>query len=81
MPLEYKVFGGEWKLQGNYAHGKVNEDNKKYNIYSVGTVYEYPLSMRTQLYAYAGYGKANKYLKNDGDFNSWTACLGISHNF
>ena len=37
--------------------------------------------MRTQLYAYAGYGKANKYLKNDGDFNSWTACLGISHSF
>ena len=79
--IGYMVFGGEWKLQGNYAHGKVNEDNQKYNIYSVGTVYEYPLSMRTQLYAYAGYGKANKYLKNDGDFNSWTACLGISHNF
>lgn len=79
--IGYMVFGGEWKLQGNYAHGKVNEDNQKYNIYSVGTVYEYPLSMRTQLYAYAGYGKANKYLKNDEDFNSWTACLGISHNF
>lgn len=79
--IGYMVFGGERKLQGNYAHGKVNEDNQKYNIYSVGTVYEYPLSMRTQLYAYAGYGKANKYLKNDGDFNSWTACLGISHNF
>lgn len=79
--IGYKVWGGEWKLQGNYAHGKNNDNKKKYNIWSVGTVYEYPVSNRTLVYAYAGYGHADKYLKHNPYFNSWTATLGICHNF
>lgn len=80
----YKIAGGEWKLEGNYAHGKSNATSEKYNIWSAGTAYEYPLSSRTLVYLYGGYGKANKLL-NSGSFrsafNSWTLCSGISHNF
>lgn len=79
--IGYKMFGGEAKLQGNYAHGKVNNLDKKYNIWSLGGVYEYPLSNCTLIYTYAGYGKANNFWKESSVFNSWTACIGISHNF
>ena len=82
--IGYKIAGGEWKLEGNYAHGKSNETKEKYNIWSAGTVYEYPVSNRTLVYTYAGYGKANKLL-NTADFrstfNSWTLCLGVNHSF
>ena len=82
--IGYKIASGEWKLEGNYAHGKSNSTNEKYNIWSAGTAYEYPLSNRTLVYLYGGYGKANKLL-NTGSyhstFNSWTLCSGISHSF
>lgn len=78
------AWGGEWKFEGNYAHGKSNHSGKKYNIWSAGTAYEYPVSKRTLTYVYGGYGKANKLLNTDeykSAFNSWTVCLGVSHSF
>lgn len=81
VAIGYKICGGEWKLQGNYAHGKVNQTKEKYNIWSAGTVYEYPLSNRTLLYAYGGYQNSNKFLNSNPAFNSWTTSFGISHSF
>lgn len=79
--IGYQIWGGEWKLQGNYAFGKYKATNEKYNIWSVGTAYEYPFSKRTMVYSYAGYGQANKMLKESSDFNSWTLTFGINHTF
>lgn len=77
----YKIFGGEVKIEGNFAHGNVNNLDKKYNIWSAAAVYEYPISKRTLIYSYAGYGGANDFWKESSVFNSWTACLGINHRF
>lgn len=79
--IGYQVWGGEWLLQGNWAIGKYKATNEKYNLWSVGTAYQYPISKRTMVYSYAGYGQANKMLKEESDFNSWTVTFGINHKF
>jgi predicted porin len=78
--------GGTAYLQGQYAFGKirggeVETASDKYNVWSVGAAYTYPLSKRTLLYAQAAYGESGKALKQRNELKGWNTTLGMSHSF
>lgn len=75
---------GTLKFQSNYVIGKIKDlvaQQNKYQFWSVATAYEYPISKRTLMYAYAGYGSGSKIMKELSNYNSWTTSIGLSHNF
>lgn len=62
----------------------VNADDDG-SVWTINAAYEYPLSKRTTLWAYAGYADGNdllgkKYV-NDINYNGWQAAVGMTHNF
>ncbi len=78
----FPVAGGTWKFQGNFGFGKIKDaEHDNYNLWSFATAYEYPISKRTLLYSYAGYGRGNQAVSKVGNYNSWTLNIGLSHNF
>jgi predicted porin len=79
-----------WKgtayLQGQYAFGKIKggdvlTNSDKYNVWSVGAAYTYPLSKRTILYGQAAYGESGKALKQRDELKGWNTTVGMSHSF
>lgn len=78
-----KVAGGTAMLQGQYAKGKIKDNDAKYNVWSVGAAYLYPLSKRTTAYASVGYGQTGDSLKkySESGLYGWTTTIGMSHNF
>lgn len=78
--------GGRLGLQVNYANGKfldVKEGEKDYSVISVGSAYLYPLSKRTNIYVYGGYGATKKALKtaDANDLRGYSVALGMRHKF
>lgn len=86
--------GGTWMLQANGVMGKIKDNGHKYNAWSLGTAYTYPLSKRTLLYSFAGYGQTGKALKKNysgsggpnGDFpnselSGFVATAGMATTF
>lgn len=97
LGAEVPAAGGTLKLAANYGFGKVKstdmvkvEDqavaiNKdKFNRFTVGAAYEYPLSKRTFVYGWGAYATAGKLFKEkdiEGNFKSWSVGMGLHHNF
>ncbi len=78
----FPVMGGTLKFQGNLGFGKIKHaDHDQYNLWSFATAYEYPISKRTWICSYAGYGRGNKAVAKIGNYNSWTISTGINHSF
>lgn len=54
-------------------------------VWTINAAYEYPLSKRTTVWAYAGYADGNdllgKQYQNDVNYNGWQAAVGMTHNF
>lgn len=74
--------GGSAKFQTQGALGKLKDTGEKYDSYSVGAAYLYPLSKRTTLYAQAGWGTTGKAFKKfDSGLGGWAATVGLGHNF
>lgn len=94
---EIPAAGGTFKLAANYGFGKIKSADKitfggeavtvnkdKFNRFTVGAAYEYPLSKRTFVYGWGAYATAGKLFKEkavEGDFKSWSLGLGLHHNF
>lgn len=89
-----KVYGGNLMLQTQLGWGHFNDTTQEgvkssYHTWSIGSGYLYPLSKRTNIYAYGAFGSAGGALKkptnNLGTANwglkGWTTMLGMSHNF
>lgn len=87
LGISTPVAGGKLALQGNYAFGKSKDegvDQAKYSNWSVGTAYTYPVSKRTTVYGYAGYGETDKALKavdKDSGLAGYAVALGVKHSF
>lgn len=84
LSIGFPVMSGTLKFQSNYVIGKIKDlvaQQNKYQFWSVATAYEYPISKRTLMYAYAGYGSGSKIMKDLSSYNSWTTSIGLSHNF
>lgn len=74
--------GGSVKFQTQGALGKLKDTGEKYNSYSLGAAYLYPLSKRTTLYTQAGWGTTGKaFKKYDSGLGGWAATVGLGHNF
>jgi predicted porin len=85
LSTQIPVAGGKFALEGNYAFGKLKDSDlaqDKYSAWSVGAAYTYPLSKRTLVYSYAGYGETDKALKvKDSDLRGYVVSLGLRHSF
>jgi len=93
LSLSAPLGGGTAYLQSQFAFGKLHSKelfadpnmSDKYNMWSVGAAYTYPLSKRTLVYAGAAYGDAGKAFKSknakDLELRSWNATVGVSHSF
>ena len=60
-----------------------SSNEKKGDVWTIGAGYEYPLSKRTNLWAYAGYANGQKAWKDKSSvfFNGWQLGTGIKHTF
>lgn len=84
LSVSAPVAGGTFMLQSQGAIGKIKDTNAKYNSWSVGAAYLYPLSKRTLVYfdaAYGGTGKAFKAYDADSQLAGWNATVGLGHTF
>lgn len=95
LGAEVPAAGGTFKVAANYGFGKVKSadgvvvgdeklSNDKFNRFTVGAAYEYPLSKRTFVYGWGAYATAGKMLKEkavEEDFKSWSLGLGLHHAF
>jgi predicted porin len=85
LSTQIPVAGGKFALEGNYAFGKLKDSDlaqDKYSAWSVGAAYTYPLSKRTLVYSYAGYGETDKALKvKDSSLRGYVASVGLRHAF
>ena len=88
------VAGGFASIQGTYGIGKLDKNNvnvrtlgdHKFDSWSVGVSYYYPLSKQTSVYAngsVAGYGKAfnDRKLSNGRSLDGYSVTTGIVHMF
>ena len=84
--------GGKAMFGGRYVFGKDNATKvgaNKVNVdgdvraWTIGAAYEYPLSKRTAVKAYAGYADASKEWKEVEDvaYNGYQVYLGLRHAF
>lgn len=74
------LWGGNLMLQLNGVKGKIKNTGAKYNAWSVGSAYTYPLSKRTLVYGGLAYGTAGKALKNS-DLYGFTGVFGLATSF
>ena len=95
LGAEVPAAGGTFKVAANYGFGKVRSadgvlvdytklSNDKFNRFTVGAAYEYPLSKRTFVYGWGAYATAGKMFKEkavEENFKSWSLGLGLHHNF
>ena len=95
LGAEVPAAGGTFKVAANYGFGKVRSadgvlvdytklSNDKFNRFTVGAAYEYPLSKRTFVYGWGAYAPAGKMFKEkavEENFKSWSLGLGLHHNF
>lgn len=84
LSLSAPLAGGTAMLQTQGAVGKLKDTNEKYNSYSVGAAYLYPISKRTTLYTQAGWGQIGKAFKNyreASELGGWSVTVGMGHNF
>ena len=87
------VAGGTAKVGARYLLGELDGDAKrfaksiehdyKYRALNLDVGYEYPLSKRTMVYGFAGWSDGYKGYKNVevGQFNGWSAAVGLKHTF
>lgn len=77
------VAGGNFMLQANAAKGKIEQTGDKYQLWSVGAAYTYPLSKRTLLYGSVNYGQTGKALKRDknSELYGLTTVFGMATSF
>jgi predicted porin len=84
--------GGTAKIGAKYLFGKndgikTGEDDRR--AWTIGAAYDYPLSKRTVVYGYAGYGDGSKSLDKDNlkpydqsiNYGGYQVAVGIQHNF
>ena len=95
LGAEVPAAGGTFKVAANYGFGKVRSadgvlvdytklSNDKFNRFTVGAAYEYPLSKRTFVYGWSAYATAGKMFKEkavEENFKSWSLGLGLHHTF
>lgn len=92
LGVHTSIAGGTARLGGKYiirnARGsnkvlEKNETDKKAGVWTIGAGYEYPLSKRTNLWAYAGFADGQKAWKDKSSvyFNGWQVGTGIKHTF
>jgi predicted porin len=87
-----QLAGGTAKIGAKYLFGKNDgiknaEDDRR--AWTVGAGYDYPLSKRTVVYGYAGYGDGSKTLDNAKlavdkqsiNYGGYQVAVGIQHNF
>lgn len=84
LSISAPLAGGTAMLQTQGALGKLKDTDEKYNSYSVGAAYLYPLSKRTTLYTQAGWGHIGKAFRNyreSAELGGWSVTFGMGHNF
>lgn len=84
LSVSAPLAGGTAMLQTQGAIGKIKDTGAKYNAFSVGAAYLYPLSKRTTVYADAAYGTTGKAFKDynsESQLSGWTGTVGMSHAF
>jgi predicted porin len=87
-----QLAGGTAKIGAKYLFGKndgikTGEDDRR--AWTIGAAYDYPLSKRTVVYGYAGYGDGSKSLDKDNlkpydqsiNYGGYQVAVGIQHNF
>ena len=74
------VAGGTLMLQLNGVKGKILNDSDKYQAWSIGSGYTYPLSKRTLLYGSVNYGQGGKALKHS-NLDGFTTVFGMATTF
>lgn len=74
------VAGGTLMLQLNGVKGKILNDGDKYQAWSIGSGYTYPLSKRTLVYGSVNYGQGGKALKHS-NLDGFTTVFGMATTF
>ena len=82
------MMGGNLMVSAQYATGKIDNTDMKFNAKVLGVAYDYPLSKRTSVYTGATWSKGGKLLAKDSavahgheDFNGWQFGVGLKHAF
>lgn len=74
------LWGGTAMLQLNGVKGKIKNTGEKYNAWSIGSGYTYPLSKRTLVYGSANYGDGKKALE-DSTIDGYSVLFGMATSF
>lgn len=80
LSVSVPAAGGTFMLQSQGAIGKIEDTDSKYNAWSVGAAYLYPLSKRTLVYFHTTYGETGRGLKEYVSYG-WAATMGLGHTF
>lgn len=74
------LWGGTAMLQLNGVKGKIKNTGEKYNAWSIGSGYTYPLSKRTLVYGSINYGDGNKAL-SESSIDGYSCIFGMATSF
>lgn len=86
LSADAPLWGGRAGLQFNYANGKFLDSTigkKDYSTVSLGGVYTYSFSKRTNLYSFTGYGATRKALRTAAanSIRGYSIAVGLRHKF
>ena len=86
LSTKVAVGGGDALLGARYLFGKdkaIVDGDDKVRSWNIGAAYVYPLSKRTAVKAYAGYGDSAKGWKDTEEvvYNGYQVFLGLRHSF
>jgi len=86
LSAKVAVGGGDALLGARYLFGKdksLEAGDDKVRSWNVGAAYVYPLSKRTAVKAYAGYGDSSKAWKDTEQvvYNGYQVYFGLRHSF
>ena len=86
LSTKVAVGGGDALLGARYLFGKdkaIVDCDDKVRSWNIGAAYVYPLSKRTAVKAYAGYGDSAKGWKDTEEvvYNGYQVFLGLRHSF
>lgn len=91
LSAKIRLGGGDALIGARYLFGKndgaaVGQEDKR-RVWTINAAYEYPLSKRTMMWAYAGYADGSKALdrhKTAGqklNYNGYQVAVGMTHSF
>ena len=79
-PLRLRCGAVQQCFQLNGVKGKIKNTGEKYNAWSIGSGYTYPLSKRTLVYGSINYGDGNKAL-SESSIDGYSCIFGMATSF